>query len=213
VQKVYSLGGRYFWVHNTAPLGCLTYAVVLLPKLAAPRDDAGCSVAYNAAARFFNARLRETVDRLRAALPDAALTYVDVYSAKYRLISQAKQLGTYVDLTTGAGEETLEIAAGLKNWWVLFVAGFGDPLLVCCGYGGGEYNFDRDIRCGGKVEVNGTSVLAGKSCDDPSRSVSWDGVHFTEAANRFVFELIVGGKLSDPPVPLRQACRRGGGGR
>uniref|UniRef100_A0A0E0QAI0 Esterase n=2 Tax=Oryza TaxID=4527 RepID=A0A0E0QAI0_ORYRU len=213
IQKVYSLGGRYFWVHNTAPLGCLTYAVVLLPKLAAPRDDAGCSVAYNAAARFFNARLRETVDRLRAALPDAALTYVDVYSAKYRLISQAKQLGTYVDLTTGAGEETLEIAAGLKNWWVLFVAGFGDPLLVCCGYGGGEYNFDRDIRCGGKVEVNGTSVLAGKSCDDPSRSVSWDGVHFTEAANRFVFELIVGGKLSDPPVPLRQACRRGGGGR
>ncbi|XP_052162855.1 GDSL esterase/lipase ACHE-like isoform X2 [Oryza glaberrima] len=183
IQKVYSLGGRYFWVHNTAPLGCLTYAVVLLPKLAAPRDDAGCSVAYNAASRFYNARLRETVDRLRAALPDAALTYVDVYSAKYRLISQAKQLG------------------------------FGDPLLVCCGYGGGEYNFDRDIRCGGKVEVNGTSVLAGKSCEDPSRSVSWDGVHFTEAANRFVFEQIVGGKLSDPPVPLRQACRRGGGGR
>lgn len=90
---MYSLGGRYFWVHNTAPLGCLTYAVVLLPKLAAPRDDAGCSVAYNAAARFFNARLRETVDRLRAALPDAALTYVDVYSAKYKLISDAKKLG------------------------------------------------------------------------------------------------------------------------
>uniref|UniRef100_A0A0E0LMS3 Esterase n=1 Tax=Oryza punctata TaxID=4537 RepID=A0A0E0LMS3_ORYPU len=181
IQKVYSLGGRYFWVHNTAPLGCLTYAVVLLPDLAAPRDDAGCSVAYNAAARFFNARLNETVARLRAALPDAALTYVDVYSAKYRLISQAKQLG------------------------------FGDPLLVCCGYGGGEYNFDRDIRCGGKVEVNGTSVLAGKSCEDPSKSVSWDGVHFTEAANRFVFDQIVDGKLSDPPVPLRQACRRGEG--
>uniref|UniRef100_A0A0D9X0X9 Esterase n=1 Tax=Leersia perrieri TaxID=77586 RepID=A0A0D9X0X9_9ORYZ len=180
IQRVYRLGGRYFWVHNTAPLGCLTYAVVLRPDIAAPKDDAGCSVAYNTGARFFNARLNETVARLRASLPDATLTYVDVYSAKYKLFSQAKQLG------------------------------FRDPLRVCCGYGGGEYNFDRNIRCGGRMEVNGTSVLAGKSCEDPSRSVGWDGVHFTEAANKFVYDQIVDGKLSDPPVPLRLACRWGG---
>uniref|UniRef100_A0A0D9X0X8 Uncharacterized protein n=1 Tax=Leersia perrieri TaxID=77586 RepID=A0A0D9X0X8_9ORYZ len=61
------------------------------------------------------------------------------------------------------------------------------------------------------MEVNGTSVLVGKSCEDPSRSVSWDGVHFTEAANKFVVDQIFDGKLSDPPVPLRLACRRGGG--
>lgn len=177
MKSVYKLGGRYFWVHNTGPLGCLPYALVLRPDIAAPKDDTGCSVAYNQGAQFFNARLNETVARLRTALPDAAFTYVDVYSAKYKLISQANKLG------------------------------FGNPLLVCCGYGGGEYNFDRDIRCGGKVEVNGTSVLAGKSCGDPSRSVSWDGVHFTDAANKFVFDQIVGGALSDPPVPLRQACQ------
>ncbi|XP_044974519.1 GDSL esterase/lipase ACHE-like [Hordeum vulgare subsp. vulgare] len=177
IQTVYNLGGRHFWVHNTAPLGCLPYALVFRPDLAADKDAAGCSVALNAGARFFNARLKETVARLRDTLPGAALTYVDVYAAKYRLISQAKELG------------------------------FGDPLRVCCGYGGGEYNFDRNIRCGDKVQVNGTSVLAGKSCDDPSRSVSWDGVHFTEAANRFVFDQIVDGALSDPPVPLRRACQ------
>ncbi|XP_048567372.1 GDSL esterase/lipase ACHE-like [Triticum urartu] len=177
IQGVYDLGGRYFWVHNTAPLGCLPYALVFRPDLAAEKDAAGCSVALNAGARFFNARLKETVARLRATLPGAAFTYVDIYAAKYRLISQAKKLG------------------------------FGDPLRVCCGYGGGEYNFDRDIRCGDKVQANGTSALAGKSCEDPSRSVSWDGVHFTEAANKFVFDQIVDGALSDPPVPLRRACQ------
>lgn len=89
------------------------------------------------------------------------------------------------------------------------VAGFGNPLLVCCGNGGGEYNFDRTIgiSCGRRIEVNGTSVLVGKSCNDPSKSVSWDGVHFTEAANKFVFNQIVNGALSDPPVPLSQACQ------
>ncbi|XBI14784.1 hypothetical protein VPH35_057316 [Triticum aestivum] len=181
IQTVYNLGGRYFWVHNTAPLGCLPYALTFRPDLAAAeKDGAGCSVELNAGARFFNARLNETVDRLRATLPGAAFTYVDVYAAKYRLISQAKKLG------------------------------FGDPLRVCCGYGGGQYNFDRDIRCGDKMEVNGTSVLAGKPCEDPFRSVSWDGVHFTEAANKFVFDQIVDGALSDPPVPLRRACQAKG---
>uniref|UniRef100_A0A453DQY0 GDSL esterase/lipase n=1 Tax=Aegilops tauschii subsp. strangulata TaxID=200361 RepID=A0A453DQY0_AEGTS len=181
IQTVYNLGGRYFWVHNTAPLGCLPYALAFRPDLAAAeKDAAGCSVELNTGAQFFNARLNETVARLRETLPGAALTYVDVYAAKYRLISQARKLG------------------------------FGDPLRVCCGYGGGEYNFDRDIRCGDKMEVNGTSVLAGKPCEDPSRSVSWDGVHFTEAANKFVFDQIVDGALSDPPVPLRRACQAKG---
>ncbi|KAG8079942.1 hypothetical protein GUJ93_ZPchr0007g4135 [Zizania palustris] len=110
VQRVYRLGGRYFWVHNTAPLGCLTYAVVLRPDIAAPKDEAGCSVAYNAAARSFNARLRETVARLRVALPDAAVTYVDVYTAKYRLVSQAKKLGTTPRLPARISREIFQIS-------------------------------------------------------------------------------------------------------
>ncbi|KAF7020380.1 hypothetical protein CFC21_033488 [Triticum aestivum] len=179
IQTVYDLGGRYFWVHNTGTLGCLPYALAYRPDLATEKDSAGCSVALNAGPRFFNARLKETVARLRVALPEAAFTYVDVYTAMYRLMSEAKKIG------------------------------FGDPLRVCCGYGGGEYNFDKDIGCGVKVEVNGT-VMEGKSCEDPSRSVSWDGVHLTEAAYKFIFDQIVEGALSDPPVPLRRACQTKG---
>lgn len=88
-------------------------------------------------------------------------------------------------------------------------AGLDDPLLTCCGHGG-RYNFDQKIGCGGKVQVNGTWVVVGKACDDPSKRVSWDGVHFTEAANKFVFDQIAGGALSDPPVTLRQACQSKG---
>lgn len=170
IQTVYDHGGRYFWVHNTGTLGCLPYALVYRPDLAAEKDDAGCSVALNAGPQFFNARLKETVARLRVALPEAAFTYVDVYAATYKLMSQAKKFG------------------------------FADPLRVCCGYGGGQYNFDKNIRCG-------DPVLEGKSCEDPSKSVSWDGVHLTEAAYKFIFDQIVDGALSDPPVPLRRACQ------
>ena len=46
------------------------------------------------------------------------------------------------------------------------------------------------------------------SCDDPSVRVVWDGIHYTEAANKFVFERISTGAFSDPPVPLKLACHR-----
>lgn len=180
IQSVYDRGGRYFWIHNTGPLGCLPYALLHRPDLASPTDGAGCSITYNKVAQLFNLRLKETVASLRKAHPDAAFTYVDVYTAKYRLISEAKKLG------------------------------FDDPLLTCCGHGGGRYNLDLSIGCGGKEQVNGTWVVVGKSCADPSKRVSWDGVHFTEAANKFVFEQIVAGALSDPPVALRQACHSRG---
>ncbi|XP_066395106.1 GDSL esterase/lipase ACHE-like [Miscanthus floridulus] len=180
IQSVYSRGGRYFWIHNTGPLGCLPYALLHRPDLTTPADGTGCSVTYNKVAQLFNLRLKETVASLRKTHPDAAFTYVDVYTAKYKLISQAKKLG------------------------------FDDPLLTCCGHGGGRYNLDLNIGCGGKKQVNGTSVVVGKSCEDPSKRVSWDGVHFTEAANKFVFDQIVAGALSDPPVALRQACHSRG---
>jgi hypothetical protein len=86
-------GGKYFWIHNTGPLGCLPYALVHRPDLAVVKDAAGCSVDYNKVAQLFNLRLKETVASLRKMHPDATFTYVDVYSAKYKLISEAKKLG------------------------------------------------------------------------------------------------------------------------
>ncbi|KAM0913007.1 hypothetical protein ACQ4PT_012441 [Festuca glaucescens] len=180
IQSIHWLGGKYFWIHSTGPIGCLPYALIRRPDIAVRKDNVGCSATYNKVAQLFNQKLKETVACLRKTYPDAAFTYVDVYTAKYKLISEAKKLG------------------------------FDDPLLTCCGHDAGPYNYDPKVGCGGKVLVNGTWVVLGKPCDDPARRVSWDGVHFTEAANKFVFDQIVGGALSDPPVPLRQACRSKG---
>lgn len=58
-------------------------------------DEHGCIKDQNDIAKEFNKQLKERVIKLRAELPQAALTYVDIYSAKYKLISNARDLGNY----------------------------------------------------------------------------------------------------------------------
>ncbi|CAI9093038.1 OLC1v1028439C1 [Oldenlandia corymbosa var. corymbosa] len=85
--------------------------------------------------------------------------------------------------------------------------GFEDPFLACCGHGG-KYNYNRFAKCGAKRSVNGKDVLIAKSCKNPSKRINWDGTHFTEAANKWIFDQIVNGSFSDPPVPLSSACHK-----
>lgn len=85
--------------------------------------------------------------------------------------------------------------------------GFENPFLVCCGHGG-KFNYNRFIKCGSKKIVNGKEIVVAKSCKNPVSRINWDGVHFTEAANKWIFENIANGSFSDPPVPLHFACQR-----
>ncbi|KAI3907684.1 hypothetical protein MKW98_016328 [Papaver atlanticum] len=68
--------------------------------------------------------------------------------------------------------------------------GFVDPLNFCC--------------CPEKVVVNGT-VYSGP-CANPSTHISWDGIHYSEAANQWVAKFILNGSMSDPSIPINQAC-------
>ncbi|KAG2586084.1 hypothetical protein PVAP13_5NG020200 [Panicum virgatum] len=52
-----------------------------------------------------------------------------------------------------------------------------DVLSVCCGGGHGKYNYNISVPCG---DANAST------CSRPSASLYWDGVHFTEAANRHI---------------------------
>ncbi|XP_028548571.1 GDSL esterase/lipase At1g28590-like [Dendrobium catenatum] len=63
-------------------------------------------------------------------------------------------------------------------------------LAACCG-GDGPYNFGNLVHCGD----DSASV-----CDDPSLYISWDGVHLTEAAYRFIAEGLLEGPFADPPI-------------
>ncbi|XP_062110439.1 alpha-L-fucosidase 3-like [Humulus lupulus] len=177
VKYVYGQGGRYFWIHNTGPFGCLPYVLDRLPVAASEMDKAGCATPFNEVAQFFNRGLKQVVVQLRKELPLAAVTYVDVYKAKYSIISQPKKHG------------------------------FEEPVRACCGHGG-KYNFNKNIGCGGKKKVHGKEILVGKACKDPSVWVNWDGVHYTQAGNKGIFDQIVGGAYSDPPIPLNMACHR-----
>ncbi|KAK4715969.1 hypothetical protein R3W88_014307 [Solanum pinnatisectum] len=78
---------------------------------------------------------------------------------------------------------------------------FENPFLACCGHGG-KYNYNRFIKCGSKKMVNGKEIVIASSCMDPSVRVSWDGTHFTKAANKWIIDQIVNGSFSDPPIPF-----------
>lgn len=76
--------------------------------------------------------------------------------------------------------------------------GFSNPLMVCCGYGGPPYNFDVRVTCG----QPGYQV-----CDEGSQYVSWDGIHFTEAANTWIASKILSTAYSTPRIPFSFFCR------
>ncbi|XP_074316327.1 GDSL esterase/lipase At5g14450 [Silene latifolia] len=175
VQHLYEEGARSFWIHNTGPIGCLpvqTFYNINPPP--GVEDQYGCLNSQNAKAVEFNKQLKDAVTKLRTKLPEAAITYVDLYAAKYGLISKTKSLG------------------------------WADPKKVCCGY---HEKYDH-VWCGTKGVIgNGTSVY-GSVCSHPELHASWDGVHYTEAANHWFANHILNGSLSDPPVPISHACYR-----
>ncbi|XP_030544801.1 GDSL esterase/lipase At3g27950 isoform X3 [Rhodamnia argentea] len=87
VRQLYEEGARVFWVHNTGPIGCLPYSIIYDNS---SLDQNGCVRPQNEVAQDFNKQLKDRILQLRAQLSAAVFTYVDVYSAKYSLISEAK---------------------------------------------------------------------------------------------------------------------------
>ncbi|VVA13343.1 Hypothetical predicted protein [Prunus dulcis] len=75
------------------------------------------------------------------------------------------------------------------------------PLAQCCGSYG-----DSGVHCGIKTIVNGTEVEA--LCSNPSKYISWDGVHYSDAANQWLADRIMDGAFSDPPVSITEACHK-----
>ncbi|KAH7291864.1 hypothetical protein KP509_29G039000 [Ceratopteris richardii] len=82
--------------------------------------------------------------------------------------------------------------------------GFNQTTQNCCGVGG-FYNFDMLIRCGQTGVLNGRTVEA-DPCDNPSTYIFWDGIHFTEAANRVIAQQFLDGFYVNPSNALRLLC-------
>lgn len=69
-------------------------------------------------------------------------------------------------------------------------AGFAKGALAACCPTCGPYKVDPAPWQSGP---NATKV-----CSDPSEYVSWDGVHFTEAAYKFIAKALVRGSYTTP---------------
>ncbi|XVF60192.1 hypothetical protein PTKIN_Ptkin08bG0024700 [Pterospermum kingtungense] len=173
VQHLYEHGARAFWIHNTGPIGCLPVSLHYHDIKPKELDKQGCLKAQNDYAKEFNRKLKYRVIKLRKELPHAAITYVDIYAAKYELIGNAKKQG------------------------------FLDAAAICCGF----HEDDIQVYCGHNETINGVQIYAG-SCGNPSKYISWDGVHYGEAANRWIANRIINGSYSDPPLPLKHSCHR-----
>lgn len=91
------------------------------------------------------------------------------------------------------------IASSIKSVFVgviILFAGFAQPIMACCGYGGSPLNYDSRVSCGLTKILNGTTIAA-KGCNDSSVYVNWDGIHYTEAANQYVASQILTGNYSN----------------
>lgn len=69
--------------------------VIAYPPKPGDADQNGCIKSYNEIAQEFNKQLKDRVSELRTQFEDALLLYVDIYSAKYTLISEANKYGMH----------------------------------------------------------------------------------------------------------------------
>ncbi|KAL5561065.1 hypothetical protein UlMin_030812 [Ulmus minor] len=78
------------------------------------------------------------------------------------------------------------------------IYGFEDPLMACCGLGGPPYNYVPNHAC---------AVPGYNMCDeDGPKHISWDGVHYAEAANAVFASKILSTNYSTPPLKFDYFC-------
>lgn len=82
------------------------------------------------------------------------------------------------------------------------MAGFVDPLNYCCKDCAESYLPYWKRQIGYETAM----VFDATSCDNPSEYISWDGVHYTEAANDWVASRIFNGTFSDPLLSIAESC-------
>lgn len=117
VKDLYELGARAFWIHNTAPFGCIPFAKILVTDIPKTQDQRKCYTFMNEMSKEYNRQLHEAVNKLRVELPKAALTYVDLNTPMYELLTAYTKLGIQ-NATYDSVHRTQHASQWLSNWVV-----------------------------------------------------------------------------------------------
>lgn len=125
------------------------------------RDEMGCVKSVNTQSHQHNTILQYKLTQLNHKFPHAFIVYADYWNSYSSIMKNASHYG------------------------------FKELFKVCCGSGGGLYNFDVFDTCG--------SPSSNSSCQNPSQYINWDGVHLTEAMYKVVAESFINGAFSHPP--------------
>lgn len=138
-----------------------TGCLTLAMVLAAPddRDELGCVKSADQQSLSHNALLQAKIEDLRKQFPESVILYADYYSAYHDIMQTPAKHG------------------------------FKELFKVCCGSGGGPYNYDFFSACGSP---------SSSPCSNPSQYINWDGVHLTDAMNKAVSQLLLEGGYSHP---------------
>lgn len=145
----------------------------------------GCSTAY--LTKFMNSD-KELYDS-----KTGCINWLNQFSQQYNELLQ-KELHLLRELYPSA---TI-IYADYYNAAMQFYAspksyGFTKGALVACCGAGGPYNFKFSAECGDPPARN--------ICNDTSVYASWDGMHFTEAAYKWIATGLLQGTFTFPPLP------------
>lgn len=123
------------------------------------RDDMGCVGSLNKQSYLHNTIFQAKLNDLRKKFPQAVIVYADFWNAYANIVKSAKNYR------------------------------FRELFKVCCGSGGGTYNFDASSTCGSPAST---------ACTNPSQYINWDGVHLTEAMYKVLAHSFLNGTFCHP---------------
>lgn len=120
-QRLYDLGARNFWVHNTGPLGCLGQNIAKFGTDSSKLDELGCVSSHNQAAKILNLQLYALCKKLQSQYADANITHVDIFTIKSNLIANYSRYGNFLYSQCKKGEIIVSNFFGIlefmRNKW------------------------------------------------------------------------------------------------
>ncbi|KAK8643939.1 hypothetical protein V6N13_013216 [Hibiscus sabdariffa] len=172
MQELIELGAVTFLVSGNYPIRCTPAYLTSFQGSDKDKYDrsTGCLTWLNQFSEHHNELLRKEVEKIRNLRPGINIIYVDNYNTAMRFYRSPEQFGRF----SPSLKQQILVCLHLVS---PMVSGSRETIRACCG-GGGVYNYNSSRICG--------NPPVKQCCSDPSSFVSWDGVHYTEATNKWI---------------------------